>query len=322
MTDMNNFLEILAAKYGQGSIVTNRNVYDTAIELGIPPPHRFFRQHLSVGRGQWRLASNLNKSEPVMDTETDDQVSNRIADRFTTMSGMVDATVAGRNRAVIISGPPGVGKSHSIIQALQDLDESMWTIVKGFVRPTGLYKTLYEYREHGQVVVFDDADSIFFDDISLNILKSACDSTRTRRLSWLAETKMEDEAGERLPRSFEFNGSIVFLTNYDFDTIIARNGKLAPHFEAMISRSHYVDLALKTPREYLIRIRQVVMSGMLNDSGINNRQAEELMAFMTEKQSTIRELSLRMILKLADLMTISPHGWKKLAVITCCRAKQ
>lgn len=310
-------LSHLAARYGRGAVVSNAQVFSAAAELGLSEPHWFFRQHVKEGRGRWRLGGA--PAAPAAPVETPEEVSERVAARFRVMDRMVDATVGGKNRAVIVSGPPGVGKSHGVLQSLADLDESRYAVVKGFVRPTGLYKTLYEHREAGHVVVFDDADSIFFDDVSLNILKAACDSTRARRLSWLAETRMEDEGGDRLPRSFEFKGSVVFLTNYDFDSVVAKGGRLAPHFEAMISRSHYVDLALKTPAEYLARIRQVVAAGMLDDSDTTPAQRTELLEFLDTNHTRLRELSLRMVVKLADLMAVSPKGWRELALVTCCK---
>ena len=322
VTEEATLLSHLATRYGQGAVVSNAQVFSAAVELGLPRPHWFFKQHVSEGRGRWRLKGVATQSATHSAThpvETPEETSERVAARFRVMDRMVDATVGGKNRAVIVSGPPGVGKSHGVLQSLADLDESRYAVVKGFVRPTGLYKTLYEHREAGHVVVFDDADSIFFDDVSLNLLKAACDSTRARRLSWLAETRMEDEGGDRLPRSFEFKGSVVFLTNYDFDSVVAKGGRLAPHFEAMISRSHYVDLALKTPAEYLARIRQVVAAGMLDDSDTTPAQRTELLEFLDTNHTRLRELSLRMVVKLADLMAVSPKGWRELALVTCCK---
>ena len=319
MIDQTKFVDALAAKYGQ--VVANNQVYGLARDMGLKPPHWFFRLAQNAGRGRWRVpGAPAPEAAP---TETDAQVDARIRERFAVMADMADATLAGDNRAVIVSGPPGVGKSHGVMRSLEALgDDVKWTVVKGFVRPTGLYKTLYEHREPGSVVVFDDADSVFFDDVSLNILKSACDTTRTRRLSWLAETRMEDEEGERLPRSFVFEGSVVFITNYDFDAMIERGHRLAPHFEALVSRSHYVDLALRTRRDYLVRIRQVVAEGMLDAEGVVGKQRDELLAFVEENAERLRELSLRMVIKLANLMRINPGRWRQLAAVTCMRDKR
>ena len=233
---------------------------------------------------------------------------------------MVNATVSGKNRAMIISGPPGVGKSYNVGQILGDAKHVYSTVIKGYVRPTGLYKTLYEFRHPNSVVVFDDADSIFNDDVSLNLLKAACDTTKKRMLHWLTETKMEDEEGERMPRNFEFEGSIIFITNYNFDDMIERGSKLAPHFEALVSRSHYLDLGMKTAEDYIVRIKQVVREhGMLRSQGFTVEQENDVLDYIQENKTRLRELSLRMVLKLANLVEINPNNWKNLARATCLK---
>lgn len=252
--------------------------------------------------------------------ETDEQILEKLKERFSALTLMSEATAFGHNRSLIISGPAGLGKSYGVMKILDKAEDAkrVATVVKGYVRPTGLYKLLYENRFKRNIIVLDDADSIFSDDVCLNLLKAACDSTEKRRLSWLTETKMEDEDGERLPRSFEFEGSVIFITNYDFDDLIARGNKLAPHFEALISRSHYLDLAMKTKRDYFLRIKQVVADGMLDDD-LKREQQNVLLSFIEDNMDRLRELSLRMVIKLAGLMTMNPSGWQKLAKITCMK---
>lgn len=252
--------------------------------------------------------------------ESDEEIYLKLEERFDALGIMSEATALGQNRSLIISGPAGLGKSYGVQKILDKAEEKdrVTITVKGYIRPTGLYKLLYENRFRKCVVVFDDADSIFADDVALNLLKAACDSTETRRLSWLTETKMEDEDGERLPRNFEFEGSIIFITNYDFDDMIARGSKLAPHFEALISRSHYLDLAMKTKRDYFIRIKQVVDKGMLDDD-IDRRSQKELLVFIEDNMDRLRELSLRMVIKLSGLMKMNNKNWKQLAKLTCMR---
>lgn len=254
--------------------------------------------------------------------ETEEEIYQKLTDRFQTMDTMVDATVQGKNRSLIISGPAGLGKSFGVHKIVSQLEKKGYrpAIIHGYVRPTGLYKTLYEYRDPKSVVVFDDADSVFMDDVCLNLLKTACDMTKTRKLSWLTETKMEDEEGERMPRNFEFEGSIIFITNYDFDAAVQAQTKLAPHFEAMISRSHYLDLAMHTKLDYIVRIKQVVrVHGMLKNEGMSQEQENVLIDYVVKYQDKLRELSLRMVIKLAGLMKISPDKWETLAKSTCMR---
>jgi hypothetical protein len=250
--------------------------------------------------------------------ETDDQIRNKLDERFTAMSLMVESAIKGDVRAIIFSGPAGVGKSHEVMQALET-EKPYHTVIRGFVRPTGLYKTLYEFRHPGSVVVLDDADSIFSDDISLNLLKAACDTTRNRTISWLSEIRMEDDGGDKLPRTFEFEGTIIFITNQDFDYLIEKGSKLAPHLSALVSRSMYLDMKMRSKRDYLVRIKMVVEGGMLKNMGMTHTDEIEVMDFITKFQDTIRELSLRMVVKIASLKKSHPAKWSHLAKVFCVK---
>jgi len=274
-----------------------------------------------VAKSGVRMTARRRAANTVVEFQrpSDAEVLVRLNDSFDAMNTMALATCLGVNKTLIISGPAGVGKSYGVMKTLDDLEgQKLGTVIKGYVRPTGLYKLLYENRHEDCVLVFDDADSIFADDVSLNLLKAACDMTRTRRLSWLSETKMEDEDGERLPRSFEFEGSIIFITNYDFDDLIDRGNRLAPHFQALISRSHYLDVGIKTKQDYVVRLRQVVSRGMLREEGFTAEQEQDILAFIERHQDDLRELSLRMVLKIAGLMRMG-GDWEKLARATCMR---
>jgi len=265
-----------------------------------------------------RIAAVKVSYEPVSH-ETDAEIDARIADRFEILDVLAEACTVGNARALIVSGPAGLGKSYTIEKRLSEWDpnEINHTVVKGYVRPTGLVKLLYSYRHAGNVIVFDDADAIFFDDVSLNLLKAVCDTTDRRRVSWLSEGSLiDDESGERVPRSFDFDGTIIFISNYDFDAMIDRGHKLAPHLAALVSRAHYIDLAMKSRRDYLVRIRQVIKQGLL--SNLTIEQEDDVIAFIDSNHSRLRELSLRMALKLGALRK-QGGNWEKLANVTCCK---
>jgi hypothetical protein len=263
--------------------------------------------------------ANIKVSYSEIKNETEEQIDARIAERFEILDVLAEACIVGNSRALIVSGPAGLGKSYTVEKALSNWDpnEINHTIVKGYVRATGLVKLLYQYREHGQVVVFDDADSIFFDDVSLNLLKAVCDTTERRRVSWLSEGKLVDEeTADLIPRSFDFNGSVIFISNYDFDAMIDRGHKLAPHLQALVSRAHYVDLSMKTRRDYLVRIRQVIRQGLLNDLSFEARS--DVITFIEQNHEKLRELSLRMALKIGALRK-QGGNWLRVATVTCCR---
>ena len=126
-----------------------------------------------------------------------------------------------------------------------------------------------------------------------------------------------DEDSNVIPRTFQFNGTIVFITNVDFDAIIDKGNKLAPHLAAMVSRSHYIDLAMKTRRDYFVRIKQVVKQGLLKKGkGLNQKEENKVVRFIEKYQDNLREMSLRVALKLADIIKKHPRQFEEIAKIT------
>lgn len=252
--------------------------------------------------------------------ETTEEIKKKLDTRFRVLEAMTKAAIEGEVRSLIVSGPPGLGKSYTIEQALSKLDENTYTIVKGYVRPTGLYKMLYKHRHPNNILVFDDADSVFNDDIGLNLLKTVTDTTEERHVSWLSEAEFTDDDGEVIPNSFMFEGSIIFISNLDFDAQIERGHKSAPHMAAMISRSYYIDLMMKTKKDYIVRIEQVVNESKML-SYLTQQQQHEVMMFIIDNQKRLRELSLRVAIKLGQLIKSKPSSWRDVAEITLMRPK-
>lgn len=255
---------------------------------------------------------------PVQSSDADD-IEERISERFEILDELSHATTNGNIRALIVSGGPGLGKSFTVERVLDEYDDEgdTYKIVKGYTRATGIVKLLYQFRHPGNVIVFDDADSVFNDDISLNLLKAVCDSTERRVVSWLSEGKLiDEETAEMLPRSFLFEGSVIFITNLDFDHLIDRGHKLAPHLEALVSRAHYLDLTLKTRQDYMVRIRQVVEQGLLSHLSIEEQA--DVLTFIEAYADHMRELSLRAVIKLGALRSTN-EKWEKIARITMLR---
>ena len=260
-------------------------------------------------------------AEPVTQ-ETDEEIEKRLEERFEVLQELTDAAIASDVNAMIVSGPAGLGKSFTVERALESWDPngSSHRIVKGYIRATSLYKLLYQHRARGQVLVFDDADDVFLDETALNLLKAALDSNDRRIISYMTEGSLiDDETAERLPKSFQFEGTVIFVTNYDFDGMIARGSKLAPHLQALVSRAHYVDLAMKTKRDYMVRIKQVIRQGLLTNVGLSSTAQAEVLDFLESNQDRLRELSLRMALKVGTIRRRSESNWRKVARVTCCR---
>lgn len=254
--------------------------------------------------------------------ETDDEIEAKLNDRFDVLSEMTEACLAGDVRAMIVSGPAGLGKSYTVESILEKWDPAgdRHEIVRGYVRATSLFRLLHRHRALGNVLVFDDSDSIFNDDNALNLLKAACDTNKKRTISYMTEASLVDEeTAESLPKTFEFNGTIIFITNRDFDADIERGHKFAPHMQAMISRAHYIDLAMRTTRDYVIQIRRVVRLGLLVNSGLSPEKQGDVVKFIEDNCTKLRELSLRMVLKVATIRKRNEDKWLRNARVTCFR---
>jgi hypothetical protein len=101
--------------------------------------------------------------------------------------------------------------------------------------------------------------------------------------------------------------------------MIDRGHKLAPHLAALVSRAHYIDLAMKTKRDYYVRIKQVVKQGMLANAGFTSSEEADIMQFVEKNFNNLRETSLRSVIKIAALRRSNPNRFESLARITCCR---
>lgn len=257
--------------------------------------------------------------------QTDEERMAEIAERFEILHEMTKAATNGDIRAMIVSGPPGVGKSYGVeaeIEKATLLDQIAGRrlraeVVKGSASAIGLYQTLYKYSDPNCVIVFDDCDSILLDDVALNLLKGALDSGKKRKISWLADSRILRSEG--IPDSFNFNGSVIFITNLKFDKM--KSQKLRDHLDALQSRCHYLDLTLDTMRDKVLRIKQIARSGELfADLELGETAQDEIISFMDENKNRLREMSLRMAIKIGQLYKSFPNKWQALAQTTCMKA--
>jgi len=262
-------------------------------------------------------------------TETDEEAMDRIKTRFNILDDMAKATIAGDIRAMIVSGPPGVGKSYGVEQQMEKASlfdaltnsRTRYEVVKGAMTALGLYAVLYKYSDAKNVLVFDDCDSVFQDDLALNILKAALDSGKSRRICWNSDSSLLNREG--IPNSFEFKGSAIFITNLKFENI--RSKKLQDHLEALQSRCHFLDLTIDNERDKMLRIKQVdrdVEGGLFREYKFEQGEGQEIFDFMEENAHKLREISMRMALKIADLFKVTGvNNWKVLAESTCMRVR-
>jgi len=125
----------------------------------------------TVKRANRRALERMLKASSPVVGPTESKFS--INQRFGFVRDMVQMLAKGDQASVVVSGPGGLGKSHTVSAALADagftdlsvLDElsdgavvpdKSFRVVKGYSTPKGLYRVLFENRN--SVVVFDDCD--------------------------------------------------------------------------------------------------------------------------------------------------------------------
>lgn len=265
-------------------------------------------------------ASELKQSVDEEKTSlTDDEIKTEIEETFDILGDMTRAVAGGVVKGLVVSGPAGIGKSHTVEQILaEELNvmatmkgiKNMYEVIHGAMSASVLYEKLFRYKDVCQVLVFDDCDGILYDEDALNILKAALDSKAVRHIHWNTNSYHLDK--KDIPNSFEYRGSIIFITNIDFNNV--RSPRISNHLEAIVSRCHYMSLGIKTLREKMIHIRNVVSkNNMFKLHGFQNNEADEVMNYVEINADKLREVSLRSVLKVADLRKAMPDRWQRFA---------
>jgi hypothetical protein len=216
----------------------------------------------------------------------------------------VRSVIDGVHKNAILQGPPGLGKSHVVIQALKaagKIEKHDYFVVKGHVTPTSLYLLLCMLRNPGQVLVLDDCDDVFNTDLGFNLLKAALDPDN-RKVSFQSQ---------RLPvingvavGDFEFNGTLIMCTNVALNT--NQGSRRSQHMAAVLSRAIQWPLKWDSSQRKFAQIYNMVVNddylAVDERTSLNNDQKLLLLKFIWSHLGKIRDLDLRLPQKIAAEM--------------------
>jgi len=269
-------------------------------------------------RGRPSKADIAARTSTPAPARTDAEILEDLNKRFHILSVLTKGTMSGNIPAVVVTGAPGVGKSYTVERDLVASDTSH-EVVTGSMSAVNLYKLGYKYRRPGSVLVLDDVDTIFNDEQALNLLKAMCDSSSTRRVSWLKESPALTE--DDIPRSYEFEGSVIFISNLDFQKFVDDGkNKYAPHMEALMSRSMYLDLRLHDRNALGVWVEHIATSAKIFErENVPSHLVSSILQFLTEYRGNLRELSIRTLLKLCQLSKSNPDDWQDMATVLLTR---
>jgi len=234
-----------------------------------------------------------------------------INERFAFVEKLVTMVATGVQPSAVITGEGGLGKTYTVTKTLEanglkdisDLGEfqvgtvlnarKCFVFVKGYSTAKGLYRTLFENQKG--TIVFDDCDAVLKDTVALNLLKGALDSYGKRVISWNADMKDDD-----LPRSFNFEGRVIFISNMDQDKID----------QAIRSRSMMIDLSM-TLTQKIDRMEHIAMSDEFLPE-YDKQCKMDALALIREVKDEAKEISLRTLITVTKVRA-SNKDWKDLA---------
>lgn len=245
-------------------------------------------------------------SAAVEDEDTQSQWD--INTRFEFVTQLVDMVARNKAVSLIVTGPGGLGKTHTVRAALEsaglqdasgfdsEVPQRSFKVIKGYSTAKGLYRELFWNKD--SVIVFDDTDSILKDPVALNLLKGALDSYDKRIISWNADMKDDD-----LPRSFQFNGRVIFISNLKREQMDM----------ALKTRAYVVDLAMNLSQK-IDRMRVLAESVEFMPQ-FDIQYKRDALALIKEMGSRAKEVSLRS-LQAVTRIRAAGGNWKSLAEYT------
>lgn len=258
------------------------------------------RAQLQISSGETIEISNNSSKTLISKAEEEYESRATPQERFSDMEKYIKMVVTGLHPGLIICGAPGIGKTFRVMQYVKTTHQygENLEIIKGRSTPANLYTALYNYSKAGDLIVIDDADEVFEDVNSVNILKAALDSGEERLVSYgttrppeiseedamMRHPELEpDSRGKYLcPKSFFFEGNVIFITNL-------RAGQLDT---ALRSRCYICEMEF-TVEESLEIIKTIMISG--GNPKISRRSKElayEYLKSLVDK-GTDMEISLR-----------------------------
>jgi hypothetical protein len=258
-----------------------------------------------------RLKSMVGDIETAVEAATEKQNRYGINERFSFVEKLVTMVASSIQPSAVITGEGGLGKTYTVTKTLEahgykdisDLADfqvgtiintrKCFTMVKGFSTAKGLYRTLFENNK--SIIVFDDCDAVLKDPVALNLLKGALDSYGKRVISWNADMRDDD-----LPRSFNFEGRVIFISNMDQDRID----------QAIRSRSMMIDLSMSLDQK-IDRMEYIAKSDeFMPESSLEHKM--DALQLIRDIKSEAKEISLRTLISVTKIRAAN-EDWKEMA---------
>ena len=254
-----------------------------------------------------------------------------VVNRYKTIQNYTSMFTNGNNSAIrglLISGDAGYGKTHFTKKGLGSVNPESVDYVKGSsVSAAALYVKLYMNRFEGQVLVLDDVDIINkakgeFASI-IELIKGATETTKDKRvLAWSRAQRNQLMVDNDVPDNFEFNGTIIWITNERIRNIAEKAGS---HWAAIETRFYKVEAWLNDQEKLLYTLYLVEDIDMLGtecyakEGGYSKNIINKTTQYLRNNYKYMYDfndnstLSPRSAIKLADTITNFADDWEMMA---------
>ena len=244
--------------------------------------------------------------------ETPSQRSERIGRSYDMFEALAQHAADGHIRSLIISGPPGLGKSYTVETAIagaRATEGRNATIIKGSASALEVYVAAFDHSGDRDILVLDDTDSIFDDADGINLLKALTDTGGRRSVSWLKRSPYLDKIG--VPQQFYFKGTVIILSNIPAPDEDDTSTK-ALHLRAVYDRAFHVELQDSSLEDVITRIEHVLPQVRLDGEGV----ARESFEYLRDNAQRFRTLTIRTLLHIEQLRRLEPEDWRELVART------
>lgn len=168
--------------------------------------------------------------------------------------------------------------------------------VKGYSSAKGLYRMLFENKR--KIVILDDCDAAWKNEVSANLLKAALDSDDERWVTW----NVEGPANDDLPKRFLFEGKVIFISNVRSEDFP----------QPLITRALRCDVEL-TIEERFERMKQILPSPKF--AGDVPMEVKQMAYdFLWENRDIAAEISSRSLLNVIMVANSGSKLWKRIAL--------
>ena len=229
---------------------------------------------------------------------------------YSTLGAFIRHVAQGNCRGLILTGPPGVGKTSSVSSLLQQYSTNSYKVIAGNVSPFNLYVELYRHRQPGEIIVLDDADSFLSTVEGINVVKAATDTISQRQISWVTANPLLK--AWNIEKSFKYNGAIILISNERLG--LHSKGRMALHLAALTDRLRNLSIGANNKEEQFYQLcYYVVKHGLLRSRGLMPAQEREILDYISDHFDRLPRISLRTATNLAELMLLEPTEWKTMA---------